>query len=552
MSWRVPKPAHQRCISDLVEDRVEESHAARFFLYVARSLRLSFYSRKQFGASPYDRPTMVALILFALFRNQFSADAIWQFARENLAAIWILRGMDLPSAKTIERTMAEILLSIDIIFQKVLELCCQLGLVGHNRMYIDGKKTKANASKHKAMSYKRLCEKLEAGEETLAQLIGELQPLIENLEDVDDDELQALILSEAEEVRQQVKREHKQDLHRNQEAVFGGENAPAANPAIDIGSCTTFDYGAAEGNAETLDLLYDLGFKAFRVRNMQEARDHLEAQWQQEHGDKPILDKAQVNFTDPESSIMQTKHHGAQQCYNHYIITDAKCAVIIGAYTSNSPEDQTGFRPTVDHASSMLGSLANWELGTDAGFFSAGNIRTAEEYEIDLYCSTPEAAGEYAKDKFKYDPDADCYTCPEGHTLKPGQIRDPEKLPQKRVYKTDQCQECPVRSKCTRAQDGVRRISREQDDDLRDEMKEKASSAKGREILRLRKAVVEPVWGNMVIQDGLTQMHYRGLDKVSREFLLRAAMHNLRKAFKAFSTRSKSREECPTKAPPTA
>ncbi len=59
-----------------------------------------------------------------------------------------------------------------------------------------------------------------------------------------------------------------------------------------------------------------------------------------------------------------------------------------------------------------------------------------------------------------------------------------------------------------------------ENDRIREEAKEKANSEEGREILRLKKSIPEPVWGNIQIQDGLIQMHFRGLEIASLEFKL--------------------------------
>ena len=72
------------------------------------------------------------------------------------------------------------------------------------------------------------------------------------------------------------------------------------------------------------------------------------------------------------------------------------------------------------------------------------------------------------------------------------------------------------------------------DDKLREEGREKANSAEGREILRLRKSVPEPVWGNIKTQDGFIQMHYRGIDKAGLEFELHCIMQNIRKLLKVY------------------
>ena len=97
------------------------------------------------------------------------------------------------------------------------------------------------------------------------------------------------------------------------------------------------------------------------------------------------------------------------------------------------------------------------------------------------------------------------------------------------------CLACKNNGKCTKAKDKIRIIERDKiNDSIREEAKEKAGTQDGKEILRLRKSIVEVVWGNIKTQDGLTQMHYRGIDKATLEFRLHCAMHNLRKILKVY------------------
>ena len=189
-----------------------------------------------------------------------------------------------------------------------------------------------------------------------------------------------------------------------------------------------------------------------------------------------------------------------------------------------------------------IGIIQGITVGADAGFFSANNINYGQDQEIDLYISVPEAKSSYAKDKFEYDQENDVYICPEAQKLYPPE--NPREGSKTRRYRTENCLECESQSNCTRAQDGIRKIIRDLNDDpIREEATAKAKTEKGIEILTQRKSVPEPVWANMQKQDGLIQLHYRGLDKASKEFKLRSMMHNLRKLLKVFMNNSEARKK---------
>jgi len=266
---------------------------------------------------------------------------------------------------------------------------------------------------------------------------------------------------------------------------------------------------------------------------MEEAKSELEKRWEATNGNKKIPKEKQINFTDPDSSIMTTKHHGVQQCYNNFAIVDDKANIILGCYTSNNPVDQISLKPCIERTEQLYGSLEGMQLGADAGFFSANNISYAKGKRIDYYASYPDAKWSYAKDKFKYDESNDTYTCPGGFVLSAPKASKGGRI---RVYRNDAaCMSCNLRGECTKAKDGIRKINRDMvDDKLREECREKANSAEGRDILRLRKSVPEPVWGNIKTQDDFIQMHYRGIENAGYEFELHCIVQNIRKLLKVY------------------
>ena len=537
----------QYCFPELLEDKVKKTpHAARFFVYLAGILDLNLYKKQTMGTQPYSRPTLIAVLLYAMYRGHFSTIDIIHFAEDSIGAQWILNGMKMPSYKTIERIIHSLLDEIDHFFTQILLLCEDLPLIGGKRIYTDGVKIKANASKHKAMSYGYLTKKIKNGKNELKTLFQTLKDSIDGFEDLSEEKMIEWIKEEADKVHNTLQREHQRALAVREKQTFDIDSMVTAqrneidqaafNEESDILKNTS-----QEKYGEALELLNNVSFVNQRVTKMEEAKAVLEANWKKENGEKKIPEKKQINFTDPDSCIMVTKHQGVQQCYNHFALIDDKANIILGTYTSNNSSDQLGLIPVIENTEKVYGSLEGFQLGADAGFFSADNISYTGGKGIDYYASYPESKSPYAKDKFKYDECGDTYTCPEGNILTvQKQMRD-GKICQ---YSNDEaCKSCQNRSKCTKAKDGIRRIERDmKNDKIREIAKEKAKSEEGREILRLRKTIPEPVWGNIKTQDGLTQMHYRGLDKSSLEFELHCAMYNIRKILKLYFN-SKSYQE---------
>ena len=556
MSSRTPALRNQLIVlPELLAERVESGpHAARFFLYLAETLELSLYKVMIMGTPPYSRPTLVAVIFYAMYSGHFEYENIVQFAGDSIGAQWILNGMKMPSYKTVERTIKEILSGLDSIFVQVLKLCGQQGLIGEERGYIDGVKVKANASKHKAMSYEYLGKKTIRGKEDLKTLFAALKEVVDGWELTEEDFNDAA-LEDASDVHRGLRKIHKDALRKRQEQIFNrdfDETADLSRPQpekpweesrIDEikSGLRVLENVDPEKQDEAVEILNIIAFVHKRVARMEDAKAELEDKWKAANGNKKIPAERQINFTDPDSCIMTTKHHGVQQCYNNFAIVDDRANIILGCYTSNNPVDQVSLAPCVERTEQTYGVLEGFQLGGDAGFFSANNISYTTGKGIDFYASYAEAEWQYAKDKFKYDESADTYICPGGAALSaPKEPRD-GKI---HMYSNGEaCGSCKYQNDCTKSKDGVRRINRDMEGDkLREEAREKASSPEGIEILRIRKSVPEPVWGNIKSQDGFIQLHYRGLEKADLEWELHCLLQNIRKLLKVYF-KSKSYQE---------
>lgn len=334
---------------------------------------MQFYARSTQGAPPFARPTLVAVLLYAMHHGKFSAPGMLKWAKDSIGAHWLLDGMNLPGYKTIERLLHDLLAEVDTLFQQILLICEQLSLIGKERGYIDGTKIKANASKHKAMSYKYVTERLERRQQECEALFESLRGPMEALEAMTDDEMKQRITEEADKVHRLLQRHHQQMLKNREKRIFHpdaaqtGEAAQPDREALNARS-TLLTHAAPEAYETTLETLNHIAFAKQRIQKMTEAKETLETKWRETEGNKAIPDDKQIHFTDAESSIMVTKHQGVQQCYNHFALVDEKAHIILGTHTSNHASDQLGLPPTIDHAIAMYGSLKGLQLGADASF----------------------------------------------------------------------------------------------------------------------------------------------------------------------------------------
>jgi hypothetical protein len=243
------------------------------------------------------------------------------------------------------------------LFVQVLALCQEAGLVTLGHVALDGTKVRANASKHKAMSYGRMKKK----EEELAAEVQRLLALAEAV-DAEEDALYGKGNGSAslpEELRYRQSRlakirEAKQALEKEAKAAAEKRRAAIAE---------------AEKN---------------RVESGRERKGRAP----KEPSDKPAA-KAQRNFTDPESRIMKdgaTKSF--EQCYNAQAAVDAESQVIVATHITQEPNDKQQVVPLVEKIKTNTGGKKPKHLSADNGYFSEDNVTYCEGEKIDPYIAT--------------------------------------------------------------------------------------------------------------------------------------------------------------------
>jgi transposase len=335
-----------------VHDFVPAGHLSRFIVaLVTEELDLSAIMasyKGEKGQPPYHPAMMVALLLYAYAVGIYSSRRIARACAERVDFMAIV-ALDGPDFRTISEFRRRHLTALAGLFVQVLKLCERAGLVKLGHVALDGTKIKANASKHKAMSYERM-KKREV--ELQAEVDGWLKA------------------------------------------------AEAADAAEDQA------FGADKRGDEMPDWVAD---KQVRLAKIREAKAELEAEAkakaaaeqdtrEKKKDDKPHPGrtaappsdapepKAQRNFTDPESRILKTKD-GYIQGYNAQAAVDAEAQVIVAHTLSNNGSDQAQFAPLLDGIKTNLGRNPD-EASADAGYCSAANLRTLSRRRIKGYIAT--------------------------------------------------------------------------------------------------------------------------------------------------------------------
>jgi hypothetical protein len=260
----------------------------------------------------------------------------------------------------------------------------------------------------------------------------------------------------------------------------------------------------------------------------------------------------QSNITDNDSAKMMTSH-GAVQGYNSQTLIDAKHQVIVHGETFGNGQDHGHVPPMLTGALANLQNLGHGPdyfkgkiLTADSNYHSQVNLRTCQELGVDAYIpdrkfrnrdprfasQKGQQARRFTLQDFRHDESLDRYICPNGKVLKllVKQVLDHGHLYRKYIAAEQDCQTCPLRSRCIYGKDGKRKhLSVPLGESLSKQMVEKIETAPGRRIYPQRLAIAEPVFANIRINKRLDRFTLRGKVKVNIQWLMFCLVHNIEK-----------------------
>jgi transposase len=426
-TYRPYVPEQDLLLPPSLRDWLPEDHLVYFVSDVVDALDLSaittVYEEEERGYPPYHPVMMTKVLVYAYCVGIFSSRRIQRRLAEDVG-FRVLAAGNTPDFRTIADFRKTHLAALSGFFEQVLELARGMGAIRLGRVALDGTKVKANASKHKAMSYQRMGEK-----------------------------------------QRQLRTEVKELLARA-EAVDAAEDA---------------QYGAGRRGD---DLPAELQRRESRLARIREAKQVLQARAKDEavaagqpaESAKPDP-KAQYNFTDPESRIMKGPD-GFVQAYNAQLAVDDQ-QFIVGQAVTQACNDKQQLVPMIATIAQQAGETPAVLLA-DAGYCSDANLAAIADTPIDAYIST-------RKQK---------------HGEPPG--------------RPGPCPRGPLPTTATRV----------------DRMSRKLHTKAGAAVYAARKAIVEPVIGQIKQARGFRQFLLRGLEKVQGEWSLVCTTHNILKMYR--------------------
>ena len=425
-TFRPYEPDQLLLMPPSLQDWVPDGHLARFISDMVDSMDLSeiedTYTEER-GYPPYHPCLMVKLLLYGYCTATYSSRKIAGKLSDSVAFRFLAAG-NAPDFRTISDFRKRHGAALKGLFDQVLQVCREAGLVKLGRIAVDGTKIKANASKHKAMSYGRMQEK-----ETALQ--RQVREIFERAEQVD----------------------------REEDELYGPDRRGDELPA-------------------------ELATREGRLKKIREAKAALEAEARKraaaegkDPGQAKPPDKAQRNFTDPDSKIQRTSD-GFIQGYNAQVAVDEVFQVIVAQHVTPTSPDVNELAQAIDSIKTTLKTKPEAVLA-DAGYWSEQNVRMLEKRKIEAFIAT---------EKQRH---GDAGVGPRG--------RPPQHLT------------------------------------LRQRMARKLRTQRGRKIYSRRKVLAEPVFGQIKQARGFRQFLRRGLGRVGEEWSLVCTAHNLLKLHTALS-----------------
>jgi transposase len=341
-TYKAYQPEQDLLLPPSLKDWLPEKHLAYFVSDVVDELNLSgieaVYEKDLRGQPPYDPRMMTKLLVYGYCVGVYSARKMQQRLNEDVA-FRVLAAGNAPDFRTIADFRKIHRETLKGLFEQVLKMALELGAMKLGRVALDGSKVKANASKHKAMSYDRMGEQEKA-------------------------------------IRQEVK-----EMLAQAEAVDAEEDAR---------------YGKeCAGN----ELPEELQRRETRLKRIREAKRALEerARAKAKKEGQPVEKaqpkaKDQYNFTDPESRIMKSSSEGFVQAYNAQIVVEPELQLIVGQAVTQAGNDKEQVAPMMQTVEAQSGQRPEAVIA-DSGYCSEKNLETLEsepraERRIEAFMAT--------------------------------------------------------------------------------------------------------------------------------------------------------------------
>lgn len=360
-----------------VQDYLPEDHLARFVVEIVDQLDLttlsSVYTGK--GSRPYHPSMLVALLFYGYSTGVFSSRKLEKASKDSIAFRYICAN-ETPDHDTIAAFRKRFLKELEALFVEILLMAEAMKLVKLGNISLDGTKIKANASKHKALSWD-YANRLET------QLTQEVEELMRLAEEAD----QSSRPEDMNIPEELMRREQRLDVIAN------------AKKELERRAQERFEREQKEYEEKTTN------------RKLREQESGKKARGKKPEPPEPgPRGKDQVNLTDEESRIMPVSSGGFEQSYNAQAGVDVETHLIVEQHVTQHTNDKQEINPALEKIAALPDRLGKTDnLLADAGYFSKENVDLCQDDNIaPLIPAKREPHNRPLIDRFKQDPMPPC------------------------------------------------------------------------------------------------------------------------------------------------
>lgn len=482
------------------DDLVPENHPVRVVNEVieridVRELEASY---KGGGTSSYHPRTLLKIVVYGYIRNIYSSRKLEQAVNENVHFMWLAGGAK-PDHNTIADFRSKRLRDhLKKIFNQVVVLLAEEGVITLKEVILDGTKIEANANRYTFVWGKAIKKSRERIEQQLKELWAYVERVYQD--------------------------EEQQPNEPEFEAIDPGAVARTIN--------------------EINEALRD---KEIEPKVRQKLK-YAEKNWpvklrEYDEKEKILKDRNSYSKTDPDATFMRMKEdhmRNGQLKPGYNVQASTEKQYIINYTLGQTTSDTSLLKDHLDeHIASYGGSPEN--LTADAGYGSEENYSLLEERDIEAFVKynyfdreqKQKEPNPFHADNLHYDPVRDTLTCPIGQSMRYiGERRRRRTktgyLQTHRMYRALNCEGCPMRGPCHKAE-GNRIVQRSPNlVRYKQKVRELLASEEGLEK-RKQRWQVEAVFGNIKQNKGFRRFYLRGIEKVNIEIGLLSIAHNLQR-----------------------
>jgi transposase len=348
--FREYAPKQNMLLPPSLDEWLSEDHPARYVSEVVEELDLSeIYGdyRELRGQPPYNPLMMMKVWVYAMCRGIMSSRKIEQALYDDIGFRYLSANQQ-PDHWVISEFRRRHHKAMGKIFAQTVKMADRAGLVELNQVAIDGTKVKANASKHRGMSYARM-------EREEKRLQEEIERLMEEADRID-------------------------ELEDKAEAEGKGGYWLPEELATKEKRLAVIQKAKAELEAEAKEKVE----KEQRKREKKAKEDGREYKRRKKAEEAKPKGKGQKNFTDPESRIMKDSNKAYIQGYNAQASVDAKTQIIVACEVSNNASDSEELPGQIRQVKENTGRRPR-EASADAGYYSEENLKILEEEGIEAF-----------------------------------------------------------------------------------------------------------------------------------------------------------------------